>query len=421
MTLLLIEPRDPLIARDGRPAGLGGSFSTLRFPPPSMLAGAVRTRLGSLEGAFAIEDGALDELLAIEVTGPLLAELDPASGEITGFLVPAPRDAVLFAAGSWAEATVRRLAPIEIPDDCNVDALGSAGLDPIGFDGAPPKEKPLAAPPAFWRWDRFEEWLIDRVDAEPATAAYSLRDGSTVEVARLGLSQIPIESRAHLAIEPGERVGRDGQLFQTAGLRFLAESDPKHKLAPRRFGLALSTSGGTVAGRTLALGPDPQIAPLGGDRRLAHWRPCPQEWPPLPTAVREAIVASGRARLVLATPAYFETGALPEWNGGELPGAPGVTVRIKGACVPRAEIVSGWNLRATNGDNKPRGRAKPTRRLVPAGSVYFVELDGTPQAIERWCDAVWWKPVSDEIQARRDGFGLVALGAWRAAAEEVRP
>lgn len=413
MTVFLIEPRDPLIARDGRPAGLGGSFSTLRFPPPSMLAGAVRTRLGSIAGAFAIKEGALDELLAIEIAGPLLAELDPASGEITGFLAPAPRDAVLFAGGTPADASVCRLAPIKTPAGCHVDALGEAGLDPIGFCGPPPKEKPLAAPPAFWRWERFEEWLIDRADTEPAIAADTLRDGSTVAVASLGLSQVLIESRAHLAIEPGERVGRDGQLFQTAGLRFLSESDPKHPLAPRRFGLALSTAGGTVSGRTLALRSEPEVAPLGGDRRLAHWRPVLQEWPQLPAAVRAAIVATGRARLVLTTPAFFQTGALPAWNGSALPGAPGVAVRIKGACIPRAEVVSGWNLRAGNGEGKPRGRAKPTRRLVPAGSVYFVELDGTPQAIERWCDAVWLQPVSDEIQARRDGFGLAALGAWR--------
>ena len=111
-----------------------------------------------------------------------------------------------------------------------------------------------------------------------------------------------MEVRAHLAIQPGERVGLDGMLFQTSGLRFLQEG-PKGtpRLAPRRFALSLWSQGATVAGRDLDLAA--QLAPLGGERRLARWSRASREWPQLPPDVLETIVETGRARLILLTPA----------------------------------------------------------------------------------------------------------------------
>src|SRR6185295_6780372 len=103
---------------------------------------------------------------------------------------------------------------------------------------------------------------------------------------------------------PGERVGIDGMLFQTSGLRFLQEGESA--LSPRRFALSLRCQGATVAGRDLAL--NEQIAPLGGERRLARWSPASQEWPRMPEAIRESIAASGRARLILLTPAILAKG-----------------------------------------------------------------------------------------------------------------
>jgi CRISPR-associated protein Cmr3 len=66
-------------------------------------------------------------------------------------------------------------------------------------------------------------------------------------------------------------------------------------------------------------------------------------------------------------------------------------------------------------------RPKPTRRLAPAGSVFFVQLPGTDRAddaaIEAWIDAIWMQNISDDHPGdperdRRDGFGLAVLGAW---------
>jgi CRISPR-associated protein Cmr3 len=400
MSVWTIEPRDPLVARDGRPVGTGGALRTLGFPFPSTLAGAVRTRLAGGGGSFALNPAEIATLLAIEVAGPLLAELpedtpETAEEGAATWLAPAPRDAILAQAAEEAYA-LRRLAPRELAPGETVEGLGA--LLPLQLDGAPVEGKPPIDPPAFWRWDAFESWLTAPGD----------RNGTQKS---LGLSALLQEQRSHVAIRPGERVGIDGMLFTTVGLRFLAgdEKGPE-RLAPRRLALGLRCGGGEVGGRRLGL--RAELAPLGGERRLARWRPAGTGWPTLPPKVRESVARTGCARLILLTPACFAPGALPGWT--RAPGSPEIPVEVlvRAAAIGRPDIVSGWDLAADNGPGKPKGRPKPTRRLAPAGSVYFVELSGTPEDRARWCDAVWFQSISDGLQNRRDGFGLAAVGSW---------
>ncbi|MBW8875865.1 MAG: type III-B CRISPR module-associated protein Cmr3 [Acidobacteria bacterium] len=387
MSVWLVEPLDPLIARDGRPSAIG-RFDTTHFPFPSMLAGAVRTRMGSVNGAFALSGSALDELKErVHVRGPLLAELSPEDGAVKEWLVPAPRDTMILEE-EGAKPEIRRLVPRPLAPGEALDSFQDLGLRPLCLHGSGGRGKPPQGIPAFWCWRRFESWLRSPAD-EP-----------DVDLTALGAQRLPVEVRAHLAIQPGERVGLDGMLFQTSGLRFLQEG-PKGsaRLAPRRFALSLWSQGATVAGRDLDLAA--QLAPLGGERRLARWSRASREWPQLPPDVLETIVETGRARLILLTPAVFAQGALPGWNG--------VAATVRAAAVPRPEIVSGWDLAA--------GRPKQTRRLAPAGSVYFLELAGDKPDLRRWCEETWLACVSDDAQDRWDGFGLAALGVWK---EEMR-
>jgi CRISPR-associated protein Cmr3 len=55
---------------------------------------------------------------------------------------------------------------------------------------------------------------------------------------------------------------------------------------------------------------------------------------------------------------------------------------------------------------------KPTRYAAAAGSVYFFEVtEGGPLSVERLRN-LWLRPISDQDQDRRDGFGLVLPGVW---------
>ena len=96
MTWYTIEPRDPLLVRDGRPFGADSDGArTLPFPPPSVLAGAFRTRVWhSKEGGWNVA-----EAKALPIKGPVLCSLDRTRDNIeivSQLWFASPRDCALF-------------------------------------------------------------------------------------------------------------------------------------------------------------------------------------------------------------------------------------------------------------------------------------------------------------------------------------
>lgn len=75
--------------------------------------------------------------------------------------------------------------------------------------------------------------------------------------------------------------------------------------------------------------------------------------------------------------------------------------RLIAARVGRPPSVSGW-------DFVQRG-PKPSRRMVPAGAIYWVEFDA-PDAAEQWAKDHHFCSISDDLQDRRGGFGLIICG-----------
>ncbi|MGB9618953.1 MAG: type III-B CRISPR module-associated Cmr3 family protein, partial [Armatimonadota bacterium] len=125
----------------------------------------------------------------------------------------------------------------------------------------------------------------------------------------------------------------------------------------------------------------------------------------IPEGIQQCLAEAKRVRMVLATPAFFTEGWKPGWLNGDLVGSPpGSSLRLKlvGACVERWRPVSGWSL------EPPRG-PKAIRRMVPAGSVYFFEVVENGAS---GLNSLWLESVSDEEQARNDGFGLALWGLW---------
>jgi CRISPR-associated protein Cmr3 len=114
-----------------------------------------------------------------------------------------------------------------------------------------------------------------------------------------------------------------------------------------------------------------------------------------------------RLRMILATPAIFGNGWMPGWIDKEtLKGRPplcrNLEVRLISAVTGRWAPISGWSYEA--GHHGP----KPLRRMVPAGSVYFFEVE--KQKFD-WRD-LWLHSVCDEEQDRNDGFGTTLWGTW---------
>lgn len=382
MTIWLIEPRDPVIFRDGRPfnASPGARAKTLSFPLPATIAGATRTRAGQdAHGRF--DASRIDELLNKQVRGPLLVKLDE-DGGVEDWLFPAPADALLLKHTPFDKHRAH-IVPLTMLDTSPGTTSNLPAPLALAGPTRPANEKPHPEVPPYWRWQSYQTWL-----KEPKAQDVDLDSFGHAGPAR--------ESRMHVSIKSNTQTAEDGALFQTSGLEFTRAAWEEGISYPQldqaeSLGLVVETDAVLRGG----------LGFLGGERRVAFWLPSPNQLPGCPAEVRQAIVISKHCRLVLATPALFSQGYLPD--EAKLARV-GVTVTIQAVVNHRYQVVSGWDYRSS--------RPKPTRRLAPAGSVYFLRLEGDDNAIGDFVDKVWLQAISDDEQDRRDGFGLALLGVW---------
>lgn len=359
---LSVTPRDPLIARDGRPFGAksGNRMRSLDWFYPSVAAGALRTFVGKSLGGFSPE--IVKKLKNISIAGPLPLK----DGEL---YFPAPAD---FACDN--EGAVYCARPLAYASGEGTDL--PAGLIPLQIRD---QFKP-ASSPAFWSAKKMVQWLVSK----EVPAGFSGTEAA--------IDAPPKETRVHLEMNDDRGVGEDGRLFETCGLDF----SRKESATPLQMAVKADT------GEAIPEGCDT----LGGERRLVEWKKngsaaawsCPQQ-------VLSALAGAATVRLCLATPAIFSDGWKPGWvDSAGIGTVPGTQVRLKlgGAAVQRWQPISGWSLEAPVGP-------KAVRRMAPSGSTYFFEVvGGDPAELGKQ----WLCSVCDGEQDRRDGFGLALWGVW---------
>jgi CRISPR-associated protein Cmr3 len=420
---LQIAPHDPLVSRDGRPfgAGQGNRMRGLPWLLPSVVAGSFRTALVKSSPERDFSGDIPQRLLQIHVAG-----LFPVHGG--ELYLPAPNDAVAEPNDAVAEPndagkeikclhhemerqvdeqirpnddgkeikSLHRVVPQPIPITDGCDWPDDLPIQPVMLPGEVSDFKP-AEIPAWWPVGKYAEWLL----GNPVCF-----DSSFLRV--------PIQvTRDHVCLDADRGAAAEGQIFATVGLslthlpRFGVDaSRPFHK----RFAEI------TLSGRITIPDSEAELTldrldlwhPLGGERRLVHWQSCPQTptgWE-CPPDVAAALQNATNVRMVLASPAIFSGGWKPGWLNDRLEGTPPgseVKLKLEGVTLGRWKAVSGWSLAP------PRG-PKPIRRMVPAGSVYFFRAANPGDAAS--LDAQWLKPVSDDPQEQRDGFGLATWGTW---------
>ncbi len=104
--------------------------------------------------------------------------------------------------------------------------------------------------------------------------------------------------------------------------------------------------------------------------------------------------------MYLATPAIFKNGWLPGFIepdslNGEI--VKGLKVKLKSAIVNRPLLIGGFDMQ--------KKRAKPMRKAVPAGSLYFFEIEAGSSAL---LEDSQGKAMSDFMA--EEGFGLTYFG-----------
>lgn len=403
--IVSLDPLAPIIVRSARPMNAHTDADPARFPPPSTVAGCLRTAWARVaDRPFG------PELAQLAVAGPLLVRDD---GRV---LAPKPADALYFGRGDGKDESPRcvRARPQRFGRDCGADL--PAGLLPVQLT-----ERLAGKPgngPEWWSW---EDLL-------------AFREGGDVSIDRLwrnGWSPPKGDRRTHVFIDRSTGTAAAGALYETEGLdldvtpaafrtRALGRTEADHGPAreasrdsPNDTDSASSGSLRLLIRCAEALAPT--LVHLGGKRRLAALEPEPEDrWPAPPEGWLERIRSAGGLCLTLLTPGVFCAGYRPGWLdatlAGSPPEAPGVRLRLRAAAVERWQPHSGWDL----AQRQPR----PTRKLVPAGATYWFDVLGA-------CDkealaALWLASVCDKPQDRLDGFGLALPGPWTPPTDDTR-
>lgn len=384
-TTICVSPRDPMIVRDGRPFGeTQRRMRALDWPYPSVLTGSLRTLVAKSAGRE-FSDDVVRDLERIRVCGPF-----PQARETLYF--PAPADVLRVPVQADESVVALRPERVESGGGCDLPA----GMQPVlPPGGVPTTSKPLRIP-MFWSLATIQRWL-----------SAPLGDGFRVDWRKDAL-EVPFkEERTHVSIEVASGAAAEGLLFSTAGLAL--ESLPRSPVQVKDLEPAFLVLRAEAEGWTLdALRSLNAFHPAGGERRLVHWRS--EETGPweCPESLLAGLKNARRVRMMLASPAIFSDGWKPGWLKPGQAGFEGtipdsnVEVRLRGASLSSWLPISGWSL-------KPPVGPKAIRRLVPAGAVYFFEIQrGDPTSLgDRWL-----RSVCDEPQDRRDGFGLALWGTW---------
>ena len=348
-----LRPLGAVFPRGNRLFGGSGEHGEAQMPPwPSVAAGAVRSRMLSDAGA---------DLSAFSSGQPLESELLAAA-------LGTPHDPGRFRV-SWFSLAQRfedRVEPVlSLPADVVVDDQSSKYLLPTvvpsGLRSSAASQVPLL------RQLRMAKpigglWLNGAGIAAWAEGKPLHRPDQLVTTSELWRT----EMRIGIALDPRKRSAADGALYTTEAIVLNEQWRSIRETAEIGFLVRIDGADGVVPGNGMVR--------FGGDGRGARIDECAPRWPEPDI---ERVVRERRFRLVLTTPGLFAGGWRPTGagdDGASWLGPGGISARLVCAAIPKAQVISGWDL-------AKRG-PKPALRAAPAGSVYwFDQLAGNADVV----------------------------------------
>ena len=363
MMRLFIEPNDVWLFRDGRPFDVyAGHRARTIFPPfPTVVQGMIRSAHLAFCGVSldaylnskapqAIIDaiGAPSAPPPFKLRGPFVAKREP-DGTLQRYF-PRPADSY------WDGKEYVSLRP--------ESQAGIASNLPEGLQLLCPRDKkPQAKIDTLQNW-----WSETDLQKYLTEKQVSMSDRSPAIFAS--------ESRIGIHLQSDIRRPRDGFIYE---IEYARLTDG--------FGLIVEVEGLLESHQW----PTEGMVRFGGDSRAARFSQVPAEFS-FPTPVSDG----GKTKLYFATPTYFKKGWKPESWQDFFDG----NVEPVAAAMEKPFVLGGIDLaKAEKGNDDIH---KPSRRYVPAGSVYFFE------------DEIKLKEgvhaVSDD--GANLGFGQIIFGRW---------
>ncbi len=392
-TNLFIDPLDVLFMRGNKLFGDAGSYGESLVPPwPSVAAGAIRSALLVHRGYNLRRYSSGEVMQDPELGTPsqpgtfvlerfhLAQRFEDGRIETIHAL---PADLSVYASEDPNRVEVRRIRPTPMNP-----ALASSSPTSL----LPVLPTSTRSKPQGGYWLSQSQWhnhlLGEHIEPDGLLRSSDLWHA---------------EERIGIALDADKRRARDGQLFtaQAVTLR-KAEHGSQHQYSAD----AVSTVG-FLAGMSGVTLPKKLVLRFGGDGRAALAR--------VETSVEQvgcdfrSLAQAGRCRMILTSPGVFADGWMPTGTAGD--GRElrfhlgGVRARLTCAAVPRAEVVSGFDL-ATR-------RPKPANRVAPVGSVYWLDdLDATPDALEKLVERGLWPDSVENTARRAEGFNRFTFAAY---------
>ncbi len=364
ITHRFIEPLDVLFLRGNKLFGDPGSHGESLVPPwPSVAAGALRSLMLSADGvdiaAFARGTQAHPTLGTPKLPGPFaLTAFDLARRGAKGrveTLHALPADLAL-GQDDRQQLQLTRLHP-------HPPAAGLISSSPLAQ--WPVLATSSRTKPVGGHWLTQAGWAAYLAGRTPSTA-------QLVASAQLWL----LDARVGVGLDAATGRADDGKLFTTQAVSFVPDV-------------------GFLAAVRGAQPPTSGMLRFGGDGRGAALQSVAHE-PPQPDWA--AIVRARRCRIVLTTPGLFAQGWRPPGVDAALRlNLHGVTGQLVCAAVPRAEVVSGWDL--------ARAQPKAAERVAPSGSVYWLDdLSATPDQLRQLAEQGLWDDETRNASRLAEGF-----------------
>lgn len=401
MHTYLLTPHAPLLLRKGKSTRGERADDSFNFPLPSTVAGMLRT---------AWVDAQSDKRTfkqAEEVGwfgGHLLAKI---TGDKPEPLFPKPADAY-YAALEDEDGNVqidekgkpvKKLYRLVLDDltkrfpgaDCDLPNQ----LQPVFLPKNTPASKP-ADGATWWTLNNLTQWLLGKTPTEP--------------VDQLGTKHLPTDTRTHVKIDTQSRSGESGHLFRSTGVDFMNSHNNLDEIQGDLSQRGWEKTHYALLAR-FKQNIDNGLVRLGSGGRLSSLRKCEdshQAWPTTQNLKNLIDIEdlSGlenlkKFRLVLVSPALFEdNGWFPDWLDKEtfIGNLCSTQVKLCAAALERWQPLAGWDM--------AKKKYKPTQRMVPAGSVYWFEIQD--ETALDW-EKLWLKSICTRA---KDGFGLVVPGVW---------